>query len=174
MEFFDVVAKRRSIRKFTDQPVEKEKIDHIIDAAMRAPSARNSRSTELIVVSDPQTLSQLSIAKPAGAAFIKDAQAAIVVLADSGKSGPCIENAAITAAYIQLAATALGFGTCWSHMRGNTHNEHQSSNDYILQLLKAPSHLEVVCVIAIGGPDEEKAPYGRDELPAHQIHQGTY
>jgi nitroreductase len=174
MDFFDVIATRRSIRKFSNRPVEKEKIDQIVDAALRAPSARNSRSSELVIVTDPQMLSNLSIAKAAGAAFIKDAPLAIAVFADPGKSGPCIENAAITAVYIQLAARALGLASCWSHMRGHAHNEKQSSSEYIASLLSTPGNLEAECIVAIGYPDEEKAPYRQDELPTDRVHRETY
>jgi len=174
MEFFDVIQKRRSMRKFSDRRVEKEKIDQIIDSAMRAPSARNSRSSELVIVSDPHVLSQLSIAKPGGAGFIKDAPLAIVVFADPGKSGPSIENAAIIGIYIQLAAQALGLGSCWSHMRGNNYNETQSSTEYVSSLLNAPKNLEVECIIAVGYSGEDKAPYGKDELSKDLVHLERY
>ena len=174
MDFFEVINKRRSIRKFTDKPVEKDKIEAIIDAAMRAPSARNARSSEFVVVSDRQMLSQLSVAKPGGAAFIKDAALAIVVFANQEKSHLAIKNAAISAVYIQLAAQALGLGSCWSHMRGNAHNEQKSTNEYLADLLNIPEHLEVLSIIAIGYPDEEKAPYRGDELPADAVHWGKY
>jgi nitroreductase len=174
VEFFEVVEKRRSIRKFTDRPVEKEKIEAIIDAAMRAPSARNSRSSEFIIVSDRPLLSRLSMAKPGGAGFIKDAPLAIAVFADPQKSHLSIDNAAIAAAYIQLAARALGLGSCWSHMRGNAYNEKQSTNEFLAGLLQTPGHLEVVCVIAIGYPDEEKAPYLTDELQTDAVHWDKY
>ena len=174
MEFFEVIEKRRSIRKFADRPVEKEKIETIIDTAMRAPSARNSRSTEFIIISDRQLLSRLSVAKPAGAGFIKDAPLAIAVFADPQKSHLAVDNAAISAVYIQLAAQALGLSSCWSHMRGNAHNEQQSTNEYLAGLLHTPEHLEAECIIAVGYPDEEKVAYRRDELPADIVHWGKY
>ena len=174
MEFFEVIKKRRSIRKFADRPVEKDKIETIIDATLRAPSARNARSSEFVIISDRQLLSRLSVAKPGGAAFIKDAPLAIVVFADPQKSHLSIDNAAISAVYIQLAAQALGLGSCWSHMRGNAHSEQQSTNEYLAGLLHTPKHLEALCIIAIGYPDEEKAPYSRDELPADAVHWGKY
>lgn len=174
MEFFEVIEKRRSIRKFSGKPVEKEKIDAIIDTAMRAPSARNARSSEFVIISDPRTMTQLSIAKPSGAGFIKDAPLAIVVLADPQKSHLSTDNAAISAAYIQLAAQALGLGSCWSHMRGNAHSEQQSTNDYLAGLLNTPRHLESLCIIAIGYPDEEKTPYVKEELPADAVHWNSY
>jgi nitroreductase len=174
MEFFDVVHRRRSIRKFDSRSVEQEKIDHIIDAALRAPSGRNSRSTEIIVVSDPQVLSLLSSAKPGGAAFLKEAPLAMVVFGDPQKSPLYVENAAIFAAYIQLAARAQGLDSCWSHMRGNAHSEKQSSTAYIAGLLNAPSHLEAECIIAIGYSDEAKEPYAKDELPMQCVHLHQY
>ena len=174
MEFFEVIEKRRSIRKFADRPVEKEKIERILDAALRAPSARNSRSSEFIIISDRKLLSRLSTAKPSGAGFITDAPLAVVVLADPEKSHLSIDNAAISAAYVQLAARALGLGSCWSHMRGNAYSEQQSTHEYLAALLQIPKHLEALCIIAIGYPDEEKGPYHRDELPAGVVHWDGY
>ncbi len=174
MDFFEVIKKRRSIRKFADRSIEKDKIETIIDAVMRAPSARNSRSSEFVIVSDPGMLSRLSVAKAGGAAFIKEAPLAIAVLADPQKSDLSIDNAAISAVYAQLAAEAMGLGSCWSHMRGNAHSDQQSTNEYLAGLLHFPKNLEVLCIIAIGYPDEEKAPYGRDELPADAVHWNKY
>ena len=174
MDFFEVIEKRRSIRKFSDRPVEKEKIEAILDAALRAPSARNARSSEFVVVSDSRMLSRLSEAKPGGAAFIKDAALAIVVYANHQKSHLAVDNAAISAVYIQLAARAIGLGSCWSHMRGNDHSEKQSSDKYLAGLLNTPEHLEALCIIAIGYPDEEKAPYAGGELPGDAVHWDKY
>jgi len=60
------------------------------------------------------------------------------------------------------------------HMRGNAYNEQQSTHEYLSGLLHIPRHLEALCIIAIGYPDEEKAPYRGDELPAGAVHWGKY
>ena len=113
----ELLEKRRSIRKFTDQAVEPEKIQILIEAALRSPSGRGVNPWEFIVVQDRQTLTSLSNAKQAGAGFLKGAAMGIVVCADTAKSDTIIEDASIAAIIIQLAAESLGLGSCWVQMR---------------------------------------------------------
>ena len=53
MEFKELIAKRRSVRKFTDREVPREVVDRILAEALSAPSARNTRTTRFLVVDDP-------------------------------------------------------------------------------------------------------------------------
>lgn len=166
MDFFEVVTQRRSIRKFISQPVEKAKIDQILEAALRAPSAKNGRPWEFVVVDDPQVLDQLSTARPAGSGFLKGAAVAVVICADPQKSGPWIEDATISAIYIQLSAQALGLASCWSQMRGREHDEQKTkmATAYVAELLGLPAGLEVECIVGIGYADEIKKPCERKDL----------
>ncbi len=72
---------RRSIRRYVDKPVEQEKIERLLKAAMQAPSAGSQRPWEFIVVQDKERLAQLAQASPY-AGPTKDAPLAIVVLAN--------------------------------------------------------------------------------------------
>ena len=80
--FFDLLKKRRSIRRFTDHPIEKEKIDGLMKAALLSPSSRGIRPWEFVVVDDRETLTALSQCKPHGASFLKSAALGIAVVAD--------------------------------------------------------------------------------------------
>lgn len=164
MDFFDITHTRRSIRKFENKPVEQEKILQLLEAALRAPSARNDRPWEFVVINDAEILNKLSSARPGGSAFFKGAPLAIAVCADPEKSGPWIEDATIAALTIQYAACALGLGSCWSQMRMREHNDQISAGEYVGDLLGLPSNLELECVLAIGYPAESKSPHARDEL----------
>ncbi|MDR3090247.1 MAG: nitroreductase family protein [Desulfobulbaceae bacterium] len=170
MEFFEVVRKRRSIRQFTNQPVEKEKIEQILDAALRAPSAMAKRSVDVIAVTDRATLQKLAKAKPVGADFIAGAALAMVVISDPEKSGPAIEDATIAAFSMQLAAQALGLSSCWAHIRGAEYDAEHSSCNYICRELGIPYRLAVECVIAIGYAAEERRAYKPNELASNQLH----
>jgi len=64
--FFKQIQTRRSIRKFTNQPVERQTIDRLIEAALRAPSSRDFRPWRFIVVDQPDLLEKLADAKPHG------------------------------------------------------------------------------------------------------------
>ncbi|HUU40009.1 MAG TPA: nitroreductase family protein, partial [Desulfatiglandales bacterium] len=69
--FISLIQKRRSIRKFQDKQVEAEKIDILIEAALRSPSSRGFQPWELIVVSDKGLLEKLSRAKKYGSTFLR-------------------------------------------------------------------------------------------------------
>lgn len=169
MDFFDVVTARRSIRKFEAKPVEQEKVNRILEAVLRVPSARGKRPWEFIVVTDTGLLEKLSAARPGGSAFIKGAALAIAVCADPGKSGPWIEDATIAALTIQLAAQSLGLGTCWSQMRNREHNDQVTAGQYVAGVLGLPEHLELECIVALGYPAESKPPYPEEDLQFDRV-----
>ena len=60
MEFKQVLSKRRSIRKFTERAVPREVVDRLLAETLTAPSARNTRTTRLLVVDDPQTVARMA------------------------------------------------------------------------------------------------------------------
>ncbi|MEJ5358124.1 MAG: nitroreductase family protein [Desulfobacterales bacterium] len=165
-----LLEKRRSIRRFQDRAVEKEKLDLLVEAALRAPSSRNTRPWEFIVVRDRRMLEQLAGAKEHGSSFLREAAAGIVVCADPGKSDVWIEDASIAATLIQLAAESLGLGSCWVQIRERPHKAGTSARDYVARLLGLPASLQVEAIVALGYPAEEKAPHARESLPWAQAH----
>lgn len=154
MEFLEVIQKRHSVRKFTDQPVDREIIDTIIDIAQTAPSSKNTKSSAFMVIEDPDTLKALSEMRERGSAFMAGAQAAIVVMGDSSKADLWVENASISATFIQLAATALDLGSCWVHVNGRPRSKEDASlgtaEDYVKELLGIKDGYRVLCIIALG------------------------
>ena len=100
--FFDLIQKRRSIRKFKPVPVEREKINRLIETALRSPSSRGFNPWRFVVVDQPSTLANLSLAKPHGAAFLRDAPLAIVVVGDPQASDVWIEDCSIASTMIQI------------------------------------------------------------------------
>ena len=154
MEFKDVLAARHSVRRFDGRPVDRALIDGIISEAGLAPSSKNSRSSGFVVVDDPQVLDALSQMREYGSAFLKGAPAAIVVTGDSSKTDLWVDNAAISATYIMLSATARGLGSCWVHVNGRTRNRHDADNgyaeDYVRGLLGLEDPVRVLCVVALG------------------------
>ena len=154
MEFLEVIQKRHSVRKFTGQPVDREIIDTIIDIAQSAPSSKNTKSSAFMVVEDPDTLKALSEMRDRGSAFMAGAAAAIVVMGDSSKADLWVENASISATFIQLAATALDLGSCWVHVNGRPRSKEDASlgnaEDYVKELLGIKDEYRVLCVVALG------------------------
>ena len=80
MDFLQVIEKRKSVRKYSDRPVERELLDAIVKVAQTAPSSRNSKSSSFIIIEDKDTLEALSQMRDYGASPLKTAQAGIVVL----------------------------------------------------------------------------------------------
>ena len=157
--FIELLKKRRSIRQFQDKPVEQEKIDTLVEAMLRSPSSRNIRPWEFVVVTDPQTIGELSQTKPHGASFMKNAPLAIVVCADQTKSDVWIEDCSIAALIVHLEATDLGLGSCWVQIRKREHSDGISSEKYVKNLLGLRDEMVVEAMVAIG--------YGREAKDGH-------
>ncbi len=153
-----MIGKRRSVRKFDDRPVEQEVLDMIVNAAQSAPSSRNSRSSGFMVIDDRDTISALSEMRDSGSAFMAGAPAAIVVMGDADKTDLWLDNCAISATFVQLAATALDLGSCWVHVNSRPRRKDDSSagdaESYVKELLGIKENMRVLCVIALGYPVE--------------------
>jgi nitroreductase len=172
--FNELTEKRRSVKVYAERPVEAGKIDAIIEAALRSPSGRAARPWEFVVVTDKTLLEKLSMARPQGAAFVKDAPVAIVVCGDPSTSRLWVEDCSIAAVTMQYAAQALGLGSRWTQMRGNNFSEGTTSTQYIAKLLDLPENLTVECIIAIGYPGEEMVPYKKNELLFNKVSYNRY
>lgn len=172
--FIELIKKRRSIRRFLDKPIEKEKIDQLIEAALRAPSSKGENPWEFIVVTDRELLQRLSLAKEHGSTFLKGAPLGIVVCADPKQCDVWVEDASIAAIFIHLAASSLGLGSCWIQIRLRRHNQEKSSNDYVAEQLQLPPHLQVEAIVAIGYPAEELPAHTQDELQYEKVHRDFY
>ncbi len=153
MNIEDGISDRRSVRRFQPQSIAREFINHIIEAAIAAPSAGNLHSRFFYVVENRQKRTEL-----AAAAFdqppVREAPALVVVCADMrinkeyGERGMNLYALMDCAASIQnmlLRAVALGLGTCWVGA---------FREDAVSRLLDLPSHLRPVAIVAIGYPAE--------------------
>jgi nitroreductase len=122
MDFFDVVANRRSVRAYLDKEVEEDKLQKILEAGNAAPSAGDLQGYEIVVVRDQkqrEALSQAAFEQR----FIGEAPVALVVVANQKRSATrygergaklyAVQDASIAVSYMQLAATALGLASCW-------------------------------------------------------------
>lgn len=172
--FFDLIAKRRSIRRFSGADVEPAKIEYLREAALRAPSSRGLNHWEFVFVTERGLLTKLSRAKAHGSAFLADAALGIVVCADPAKSDVWVEDAAIATTYIQLAAEALDLGSCWIQVRKRMHDETTSAEAYIAETLGLPQHLAVEAMVALGHPAEKKPPHARESLRYDKVFLNRY
>ena len=170
----DLLRTRRSIRQFTHKPVEKEKVEILVETMLRAPSSRSLNPWEFIVVEDKQTIEALSRAKAHGSSFMYGAKLAIVVCADPERSDVWVEDSSIASILLHLAAHDLGLGSCWVQIRKREHDQDTSSGQYIRNLLEIRDGLEVEAVIAIGYPKEEKPGHDRSTLLFDRVSYEKY
>lgn len=166
MEFKELIAQRRSIRRFSDRSVPREVVDRLLAEALTAPSARNTRTTCFLVVDDPSLVARMADMRDYGSAFLKGAPLAILVLGETSASDLWRENAAISATVLQLACVDEGLGSCWVHIHGRPRRkeapEGEKAADYLRSFLPIPDSCEPLCAVAIGYSDFHPAP-----LPPH-------
>ncbi|BCS52774.1 nitroreductase family protein [Geobacter sp. SVR] len=164
MDIFQVIGNRRSIRKYKDIPVERQKIEQILDAARLAPSWKNQQCWRFLVLSDEGKRRAMLDAFPddnPGKKALAQAPVVIVVCADQEESG--IENGieyyvadtAIAFQHLCLAAHALGLGSCWMGWY---------EEGAIRTALGIPDRFRVVGVTPLGYPDQEPKARPRKEL----------
>lgn len=167
--FLDLIRQRRSVRRYTSQPIDRETRKKLMEAALRAPSSRSFNPWQFIVVDDSDTLEKLSKSKPHGASFLKNAPMGIVVCADATASDVWVEDCSIASVFIHLAAASLGLGSCWIQIRKRDHDQTMSADTYIKDLLGVPDNLMIESIIAIGYPDEEKPGHANDKLEHDKV-----
>jgi nitroreductase len=146
------IKKRFSVRKFTVQKIEQEKMDEVLEAARMAPSARNIQPWKFVVITDAEKREKLTeVCK--GQTFVSQATATIAVCVNNldykmtcGFRGAVID-AAIAGEHIALQAAELGLGSCWI---GAFHQ------DKLRQLIDLPAEYEAVALLPIGYPDTNK------------------
>ncbi|NPA37957.1 MAG: NAD(P)H-dependent dehydrogenase/reductase [Chlorobi bacterium] len=171
---YDLMHTRRSIRKFSTKPVEKEKIDRILKAALLAPSGKRTYPAEFIVVDDRKTLEAIASSKTHGAAFIKEAPLAIVIVADTSKYDVWIEDSAIAAAFILLAAENEGLGACWSQLRQRTTADGKTATQNLKNILNLKPEHELLSVIAIGYKAEKKPPHTDESIDTGRVYHNRF
>ncbi len=165
--------KRRSIRKFTREAVAPAQLNAILETALLAPTSWGEKVVEFVVVEDKAVLRALARCKRIGAASVAAAAAAVVVLVDRSKSELWIEDGAVAAAYLLLAAEAQGMGACWNHIR-NREGQSSSAEQEIQTLLGIPRRYGVLCVVALGHKGERKEPRTESDIPLRNIHRGKF
>ena len=83
--FKQLIARRRSHRKFLQQPIAPEEVQLLLRAALMSPTSKNQRAWQFVVVDDPMDLQKLADSKEQGAQLIAGAAMAVVVLGDDTK-----------------------------------------------------------------------------------------
>ena len=161
------IFRRRSIRSFNrDKPVKEEDIKALLEAAMAAPSARNLKPWHFIIITGREMLDRLAVVHPY-AEMLREATLCIAVCADPDVSEKYwVQDCSAATENILIAAANIGLGAVWlgCHPR-------EERKRAIKPLLGIPEHIELLSLIAIGHPAEEKeARTQYDEKRIHKEH----
>ena len=172
--FHDLVINRRSIRKYTDEPIDPDHVRLILEAALMSPAGKRKNPWHFVVVEDKDTLKALSEAKDMGAAPIAGASLAIAVVANPEESDTWVEDLSIASIQMQLQCRDLGLGSVWVQMRNREDADGNTATYNIRRILSLPDNFEVLSVISIGHPDEERKPYDTSKLQWEKVHIGKF
>lgn len=170
VNMIDTIFRRRSIRRYQEKPVEQEKLELLLRAAMAAPSACNSIPWEFVVVTESAVLDQLRD-KLRFARY--NAPAAIVVLANVKIANNAvakrywIQDCSAATENILLAATGLGLGSVWIGV-----HPLPSAEKPVREILGIPEHVTPLCVVYVGYPAEEKVP--GTKYDSHRVYWERY
>jgi len=162
MNVKEAIEKRRSIRRFKEKEVSDEIIKEVIDAARRAPSARNLQPWHFLVVKNKENLLKLKENNVFGQKEIYDVPIVIVCCAEKeahpphpGMEEEPLINLSLASAFLVLRATELGLGTCFVAW---------FDKEKIKKILGIPEDIIIPYVIIMGYPDEKSESKGRKEL----------
>lgn len=154
----DVILNRKSVRKFIDKPIEKEKIESILKCAMSAPSAVNLQPWVFNVIDDRALLNELAQNLPYSKMLLS-APLAMIVCGDIDKAlndwelDFWVQDCSAAAQNVLLAAEALGLGAVWTAVYPA-----QDRVKIVKDILNMPNNLMPLSVIPIGYPADHSAP----------------
>lgn len=159
----ETIFNRKSVRKYTERPVEKEKLETLVRAGMAAPSSRDRRPWEFVIVTNRDLLDKMGDGLPL-ARMLKETKQAIIVCGDTVKS----ENAwqldcSAAAQNILLAAESIGLGAVWTAAY-----PYPERMKIIRDALQLPEHILPLTVIPLGYPTGIEKP--KDKYNKKQIH----
>lgn len=174
MDFKDLIQKRRSIRKYTEEELTPEEVQTILRAGLMSPTSKSTRAWQFIVVDDKDTIEKLSQCKAAGAEFVNGAPLAVVVLMDKTATDVWVEDASIAAVSMQYQAADLGLGSCWAQLRLRRLEDGTPTDDVLRLLFGYPENMEAECIIAFGHPAIERKPQDEDKLKWEAVHVNQY
>ncbi len=151
MSTYDTILARRSIRKFTPEPVTPAELRRLLEAAMAAPSGHNKQPWRFITVTGRETLNRLADMHRY-AKMLYEAPLCIVVCAET-ESAFWPQDCAAATENILLAAVEMGLGAVWCGV-----HPHEHLAQPLREILSIPPEIAPFCLIAVGRPAEAKEP----------------
>lgn len=174
MELLNEMLKRRSVRKYTGDPVPREKLMLILKAGLSSPSGKNKKPWEFIVVEDREKLMELSHCRIGGVKMLEKAGCAVLVFGDTLKTDVWPEDCSIAMTNMHLMASSLGLGSCWIQGRLREADNGKSTDLFCRKLLNVPDNFSLLAVLAVGIAEEMPEPHPEDELMMSKVHHDRF
>lgn len=155
MDFLSLAGKRYSVRKFADKPVEKEKLDKILEAGRIAPTACNNQPQKIIVINDKAALEKIKkctrygFGAPVVLIICYDKEESWKRSSDGTDMGDV--DAAIVTTHLMLEAAGLGLGSTWV----GSFDPAAACREFAL-----PDNIIPVAFLPVGYPADDAAPSG--------------
>jgi nitroreductase len=169
MDAMQAILSRRSIRKYTADPVTESVLHELLDAAMSAPSSANGQPWHFVTITDRKTLDAIPTFHQYSD-MIREAPLAIVVCGDlrleRGK-GIWVQDCSAATENLLIAANAKGMGAVWL---GVYPMEERIAG--VRKLLGLPDHVVPLCIVVVGHPAETKPPANR--FNPERVHRETW
>jgi len=143
MDALEAIRKRRSVRQYTGEPVLRDHLEQIVEAGRLAATGYNHQPWDFIVITRQQTIDLLKKTAP----WMEKAGAVIAVVLDP-TAQYWLEDGSAAVENMLIAATALGYGSCW--LEGYT----RPNEEEFKTLLNVPSEKRLLTLIPIGVPAE--------------------
>ena len=169
MKAIECIKTRRSIRRYKDDPIPEDVIQEILDCGRHAPSAHNRQPWAFVVVKDKKKIEKLSQTHQ-WAPFVANAQVCIILCCtetqkDLNKSAMHL-SVACAAQNMLLTIHNHGLGSCWTYVQDSKGDKVEKK---VKKILNIPKHIEVICMLPIGYPDQV-----RGEKPMKDLEDITH
>ncbi len=168
MELKEAIQLRRSVRTFESSPVEREKVEEMLRAAMQAPSAHNQQPWEFLVVEGQKKLKELSQVHQFTTP-LAEAPVGIVVLMNQKRVKTELfwqQDIAAAVQNMMLQGVDLGLGTLWMGVAPDEKNMAK-----VKEICKLPEEVEAFGLFAVGYSDRNRF---KDRFDASRIHWESY
>lgn len=163
-KFSELTRLRRSMRKFTKEPLTSDEVMILMRSALMSPTSKGLHSWQFVVVDDANVLQQLSTCKTVGSDWIKDAPLAIAVAVDPAVSDVWVEDASVAATVLMYQAEDLGLGSCWLQVHNRYAADGTPTETIVKHLLGIDDALRVVAIIGVGHKGMERKPFNEERL----------
>lgn len=168
MDALKAILGRKSVRRFSDRPVEKEDLVTLVRAAMSAPSAMDTRPWAFVVVTDRDKLKSLAAGLPY-AAMAAEAAAAVVVCGVLSRCRPespadyWVQDCSAATENLLVAAEALGLGAVWTGV-----HPRQERVELVRRVLGLPEDVVPLNLIPVGYPGDDAV--SKDKFDGTAVH----